>query len=393
MVGTCNKYHLSRRNAPVLLMIVAIVMMLSWATGINGQTDTRHVINIPDIPGYLTLKCDFHMHTVFSDGLVWPTVRAEEIWREGLDAFSITDHIEYTPFEDDLPINYNRSYEIVVNRANELGLIVMKGAEITRELPPGHFNCLFLDDINPLDTPEFIDAIEAAHKQNAFIFWNHPGWGQPDGKEKWYDIHTELSTKKMLGGIEVVNGTTYYPVAHRWALEKKLTMLGNSDLHAPATMDYDLARGEHRPMTLVFAKEKTTAGIKEALEAGRTVVYHGEHLIGVETYLAALFANSVTVLNPEITIVGNQSTPIFIKNSSDIPYRLGANGTVPEIAMPASLVLYAGTIVQFNIKATSETTRGKKELVLPYIVENLLVEPGRGLAVDIKILATFKGVE
>lgn len=37
----------------------------------------RKEILIPDIAGYLTLKCDFHMHTVFSDGNVWPTVRVD----------------------------------------------------------------------------------------------------------------------------------------------------------------------------------------------------------------------------------------------------------------------------------------------------------------------------
>ncbi|MHC4330495.1 MAG: hypothetical protein ACYSWW_20505 [Planctomycetota bacterium] len=35
-------------------------------------------INFPDILGYKTLKCDFHMHTVFSDGQVWPTTRVDE---------------------------------------------------------------------------------------------------------------------------------------------------------------------------------------------------------------------------------------------------------------------------------------------------------------------------
>lgn len=36
------------------------------------QAQTRHEIDIPDLKGYQTLKCDFHIHTVFSDGLVWP---------------------------------------------------------------------------------------------------------------------------------------------------------------------------------------------------------------------------------------------------------------------------------------------------------------------------------
>ena len=49
---------------------------------------------IPDIPGYMTLKCDFHMHKVFSDGKVWPTVRVAEALKEGLDAIALTDHID-----------------------------------------------------------------------------------------------------------------------------------------------------------------------------------------------------------------------------------------------------------------------------------------------------------
>ena len=54
-------------------------------------------IDIPDLDKYQTLKCDFHMHTVFSDGLVWPTVRVDEAYSEGLDAIAITEHIEYRP--------------------------------------------------------------------------------------------------------------------------------------------------------------------------------------------------------------------------------------------------------------------------------------------------------
>ena len=29
-------------------------------------------IHIPDIEGYKTLKCDFHTHTIFSDGTIMP---------------------------------------------------------------------------------------------------------------------------------------------------------------------------------------------------------------------------------------------------------------------------------------------------------------------------------
>ena len=77
------------------LNLIILIFLFSFSTLCFSQNRTE--INIPDIPGYLTLKCDFHMHTVFSDGDVWPTVRVQEAWLEGLDAISITDHIEYLP--------------------------------------------------------------------------------------------------------------------------------------------------------------------------------------------------------------------------------------------------------------------------------------------------------
>jgi len=35
-------------------------------------------LKFPDVPGFKTLKCDFHQHTVFSDGSVWPDIRVME---------------------------------------------------------------------------------------------------------------------------------------------------------------------------------------------------------------------------------------------------------------------------------------------------------------------------
>lgn len=34
-----------------------------------GKAQVRNEIRVPDPEGYRTLKCDFHIHTVFSDGL------------------------------------------------------------------------------------------------------------------------------------------------------------------------------------------------------------------------------------------------------------------------------------------------------------------------------------
>ena len=58
-----------------------------------SYSQERNNINVPDLDSLITLKCDFHIHTVFSDGLVWPTVRVQEAYSEGLDAISITEQI------------------------------------------------------------------------------------------------------------------------------------------------------------------------------------------------------------------------------------------------------------------------------------------------------------
>ncbi len=66
-----------------LFMLLAVTAM--------AQVQVRDTLPVPDIPGYKTLKCDFHLHTVFSDGDVWPTVRVTEAFRDGLDAIAITE--------------------------------------------------------------------------------------------------------------------------------------------------------------------------------------------------------------------------------------------------------------------------------------------------------------
>jgi hypothetical protein len=82
-------------------------------------------LRIPDIAGFKTLKCDFHMHTVFSDGLVWPHIRVQEAWQEGLDAISITDHIEYQPFAKDIPTNHNRAHELAQEPAAKANILLI----------------------------------------------------------------------------------------------------------------------------------------------------------------------------------------------------------------------------------------------------------------------------
>ncbi len=135
----------------------------------------RTPIQIPDIPGYQTLVCDLHIHTVFSDGDVWPTVRAEEAWREGLDVIAITDHIEYLPHKDDIRTNHNRSGYIAKGYGKNINVTVIRGSEITRDMPPGHLNAIFIQDANKLDVETWREAVSVA-RQSGSIHILEPPW-------------------------------------------------------------------------------------------------------------------------------------------------------------------------------------------------------------------------
>jgi hypothetical protein len=348
----------------------------------------RRPLRIPNLPGFVTLQCDFHTHTVFSDGKVWPDIRSEEAWREGYDAIAITDHVEYQPHRKDLPTNHERSWEIAAPHGEKLGVIVIRGSEITRKMPPGHLNAIFLTSVCPLETPEWRDALRAARAQGAFLFWNHPGWRgqQKDGVARWYPEHSEIFDGGLLDGIEVVNDRVYYPEAHAWALEKGLTILANSDSHDPVNLAWHLSEGDHRPVTLVFAKERSEAGLREALFARRTAAWSGPMLVGREELLRPLVAAALTIENPKLGVAAGDSAFVRIRNDSDL--RLELTGPVPTAegpSFPKELVIAANGTSLLEIRVPKGARSGFRRLPLGYTITNLKVAPDEGLAYPIVV--------
>jgi hypothetical protein len=359
------------------------IALLVFQLNAMAQPNTRRVINIPDIPGYLTLKCDFHMHTVFSDGNVWPSVRVAEAWQEGLDAIAITDHIEYHPHKEDLPIQFGRAYDIAKPLADDMGLLLIRAAEITREMPPGHYNCLFLKDVGALDQEDFWAAMGAAVDQGAYIFWNHPGWRQKDEIPIWYPAHDSLYDLGWMQGMEIVNGSSYYPLAYQWCLEKGITIFGNSDVHNPTGMDYFSGGDESRSLTLVFAREKNNESLLEALKAGRTAVLKGNELYGQADYLKAIFDQSVRVISPPLTLRGNNASYVQLINVSDIAFKLTAAKRLEGFGYASELVLYPGRISILRISNLMQGKKGESDISIPFSVTNLFTGPGDHLSVTL----------
>lgn len=374
-----------------LCIVFFALCVIGGGVAAHAHIRARTPVLIPDIPGYRTLKCDFHIHTVFSDGSVWPDVRSEEAWREGLDAIAITDHIEYLPHRNDLPPNHNRPVQIARPRGESLAVTVIAGSEVTRSMPPGHLNAIFLEDADKLEVETWRDALQAAHDQGAFIFWNHPGWTgqQPDGVARWYEEHDELLGKDQLHGIEIVNGREYYPEAHQWALDKELTLLSNSDIHMPLNLDYDVHAGDHRPLTLVFAADAGEDAIREALFDRRTAVYSGDRLIGEARFLEPIFRQSIEVLHQPIALRGGRTHNLQIHNHSDIPFELEIATPAPEITAPASVILPAGRTVLLPIRARDGLDAGPYTARPVYRILNLLVAPNTGLEAEVPIEVSF----
>jgi 3',5'-nucleoside bisphosphate phosphatase len=279
-----------------------IVVFACFSATVFSQADHSHrlprAMKFPDIAGYKTLKCDFHQHTVFSDGSVWPDIRVQEALMDGLDAISLTEHLEYQPHKADIPHpDRNRSYEIAVKEAKNHDMIIVRGSEITRKMPPGHNNAIFIGDANKLLIEDSIEVFREAKRQNAFIFWNHPNWTsqRKDAMATLTDVHRRLIREELLHGIEVVNGNSYSDEALRIALENNLTLMGSSDIHKLIDWDHKVDKGGHRPITLVFAKERTEASIREALFARRTVVFYHNLLIGRDEFLVPLIQESIKI--------------------------------------------------------------------------------------------------
>ena len=346
----------------------------------NRRPVYRENIMIPDVNGHTVLKCDFHTHTVFSDGHVWPNVRNQEAWQEGLDALAITDHIEYTPHKEDVKVAHNRGHELLEQSAKMSNILLVKGTEITRNTPPGHFNAIFIGDASGYTEDRSGEqdraAVMKAVEQNAFIFWNHPGW-QPgiEGSYEWIELVDDLHKSKALHGIEVVNGFSIHLKALDWCIDKGLTVMGSSDIHNLVAHDYDRSKEYvHRSMTLVMAEERTPEAIREALDKGKTVAWASKYLAGKEEHVRALFDACVELMPShysEVRSNGNSMSFYEIRNNSDLYFELElkeGSGTKHIILYPRSVQLISAPTetVTLTYDVTSTYVRSDKHLTVHF---------------------------
>jgi hypothetical protein len=350
------------------------ILLLLFTPAIAAFPQKKN-LRLGQLSGYVTLACNFHTHTIFSDGEVWPTVRLDEAEQYGLDVIAFTDHIEYIPHKDYVSTDLNAAWNIAKEEGVKRDIIVIHGTEITRKMPPGHMNALFISDANKLKDDNFMKVIEEAISQGAFIQWNHPGWKaqRPDGIPRMDSVHHELISKRWLHGIEVYNYTEFYPDVINWCLEYNLAMTGNTDIHGPVGSEETGKEQSHLPMTLVFAKNRTETDVKEALFDGRTLVWFGDTIAGRKDLAKDFFLSSIEF--GKVYYHNDKSKYRFVTNKTDIPYSLSISPSGSDVS-PIRISIPANSSARLRLPKESNS-------FLRVTVENVIVGKGENLKLEL----------
>ena len=369
------------RLQPNIFSLLFLLFATVWSQ------DHKHIsaraLSYPDIPGFVTLKSDLHQHTVFSDGEVWPSIRVMEALRENLDVISLTEHLEYQPHKEDIPHpDRNRSYQLALEEAKDHELLIVNGSEITRNAPIGHSNAIFINDANLLLDTNPRAPFAEANKQGAFVFWNHPAWYRqsPTGNPVLSEFQLELIKRGELHGIEVINEYDYAEESLAIALEHNLTIMGTSDIHGLIDWQY-LEKGYHRPITLVFAKERTIESLRTALFEGRTVAVYNSLLVGKSEFLVPLIKSSIQVKRAEymedtqileIELENISSSDLLFENKME--YTFYSSAAVFEIAAGETRILKVKTLEQqtqinLKLKALKAYTAPKTNPEISWVIQ------------------------
>jgi hypothetical protein len=185
--------------------------------------------------------------------------------------------------------------------------------------------------------------------------------------------------------MEVVNMFDYYPEVLTWCLEKRCAVLGNSDTHGPIEFEYRPYPDRSRPMTLVFAKERSAEAIKEAILARRTAVKRGGELIGEDQWLRQIFENSITFDTKAVSARGRDRVLLRVMNHSDIPYTLVLAAPDTNIQVPPELKLEAGKTALMSVRPRKDSLTLNGPLTVNYEVTNLHVGAGKKMVYPITL--------
>jgi hypothetical protein len=229
-----------------------ILAVCGLAVGITVSTltDTKPSREPITVDGYQVLSGDFHIHAFVGDGGIAPWMMQDNAAHLGLDVIAITNH--------------NQTFAGRLGRSaaepSSTGSIVLVGEEITGR----NYHLIGVGIERPInwDQPAR-GAIADVHAQGGLAIAAHPMHGF-DG----YDPEALAD----LDGVEVAHRDTFAPEAGKqfdefyeraMARNPQIAAIGSSDFHTSGPMG--LCR------TYLFVRERSQAGVMDAIRDGRTV--------------------------------------------------------------------------------------------------------------------------
>jgi hypothetical protein len=207
--------------------------------------------DLPDVDGLRFLACDFHCHTVHSDGADTIDAVAALGVAAGLDVLAVTDH-DTTSHHRHLPGSGAR-----------YGISLLPGQEVTTWR--GHANAFgdigWIDFRQPPDTWITETAargglLSVNHPVSGDCAWRWPLAGRPPLLETWHSSWFDR--------------TWGAPLAFRQAFAPESVPIGGADYHRSGS---DAPPGY--PTTWVLARSAEPADVLEGLAAGRTAISAG----------------------------------------------------------------------------------------------------------------------
>jgi hypothetical protein len=215
--------------------------------------------------GYQVLKVETHLHTVHSDGQHSVAKMFEACRSAGYDAVALTDHNTLSGLPE------------AIAAAEDLGLVLVPGVEVTTFR--GHTVVLGVTRV-----PEWrdleergMDALAAdVHSQGGVVCVSHPAaFGSPVCSGCTWAWPVQPASVDLWEVFSAPRPSTEIP-AELWR-----QLLANGGHAAPvAAGDVHSTSAATRPRTAtyVYARERTSAGVLDALRQGRVFASSGARL-------------------------------------------------------------------------------------------------------------------
>lgn len=246
--GTHIHEFLGRHKAAVSAILIIFLLLAFRAYTYSSSSQPIQST------AYIPLIADFHVHTNMSDGLFSPAETVRIYKNYNYDVIAITDHVTIG------------GYEEARAAGQELGLIVVRGEETGIRLPDGiaiDIVALFINATIPAywqsnETSILQHCLSQIKAHDGIGIAAHP-WLQ---WTQWRDYQYE----SYIDGWEYKQEESY--AFRNWLLHSDRICILTHDFHG--NNKQDLASY----YTILLAHNKTEAGVREALDSRRTILYY-----------------------------------------------------------------------------------------------------------------------